>query len=48
MYLANPSQLAFSTGGTNILTLDATGGPGNFVSRFIGRLQASLIAGGTF
>jgi hypothetical protein len=48
MYLANPSQLAFSAGGSNILTLDTTGGPGNFVSRFIGRLQASLIAGGTF
>jgi len=48
MYLANPSQLAFSAGGTNILTLDVTGGPGNFVSRFIGRVQASLIAGGIF
>lgn len=48
MYLANPSQLGFSAGGTNVLTLDTTGGPGNFVSRFVGRVQASLISGGTF
>ena len=48
MYLANPSQLAFSAGGANVLTLDTTGGVGNFVSKFIGRLQADLIAGGSF
>jgi hypothetical protein len=48
MYLANPTQLGFSTGGVNILTLDASGGAGNFVSRFVGRVQATLIAGGTF
>jgi hypothetical protein len=48
MYLANPSQLAFSAGGVNILTLDTTGGVGNFVSKFIGRLQADLISGGSF
>jgi hypothetical protein len=48
MYLANPSQLAFSAGGVNILTLDTTGGTGNFVSTFVGRVQANLIAGGSF
>lgn len=48
MYLANPSQLAFSAGGQNVLTMDTTGGPGNFVSTFIGRMQADLVAGGTF
>lgn len=48
MYLANPSQLAFSAGGANILTLDTTGGVGNFVSTFVGRVQANLIAGGSF
>ena len=48
MYLANPSQLAFSAGGANILTLDTTGGVGNFISKFVGRVQANLIAGGTF
>lgn len=48
MYLANPSQLAFSAGGSNVLTLDTTGGAGNFVSKFIGRMQADLISGGTF
>lgn len=48
MYLANPTQIGFSTGGVNILTLDASGGAGNFVSRFVGRVQATLIAGGTF
>jgi hypothetical protein len=48
MYLANPTQLGFSTGGVNILTLDGSGGAGNFVSRFVGRVQATLIAGGTF
>lgn len=48
MYLANPSQLAFSAGGVNVLTLDTTGGVGNFISKFVGRLQSDLIAGGSF
>lgn len=48
MYLANPSQLAFSAGGVNVLTLDTTGGVGNFISKFVGRVQADLIAGGSF
>lgn len=48
MYLANPSQLAFSAGGANVLTLDTTGGVGNFISKFVGRLQADLITAGTF
>jgi hypothetical protein len=48
MYSPNPSQLGFSVGGQDILILDGTGGVGNFVSTFIGRLNATLISGGSF
>ncbi len=48
MYLANPSQLAFSAGGNNVLTLNTTGGPGNYLTTVVGRLDANLITGGTF
>jgi hypothetical protein len=48
MYLPNPSQLGFSAGGTNIATMDSTGGPGNFVTTFVGRVSADVISGGAF
>jgi hypothetical protein len=48
MYLPNTGQLGFSAGGTNIATLDSTGGVGNFVSRFVGRVNADIISGGAF
>ena len=48
MYLANPSQLGLSAGGSNIVTLDTSSGPGNFQSVFVGRVQADLISGGAF
>jgi hypothetical protein len=48
MYSPNNGQLGFSVAGTNIATLDATAGVGNYVSRFVGRVQADLISGGAF
>lgn len=48
MYLVNPSQLGFAAGGVNVATLDVTGGVGNYLTTFVGRVQANLIAGGTF
>lgn len=48
MYSPNNSQLGFSVGGQDIMTLDGAGGVGNFVSRFIGRVQADLISGGSY
>lgn len=48
MYLANPSQLGLTAGGNNIATLDTTGGTGNFVTTFVGRVQADIITGGVF
>lgn len=48
MYSPNNSQLGFSVAGTNIVTMDGTGGPGNYVTRFVGRVQADLISGGAF
>jgi hypothetical protein len=48
MYLVNPSQLGLAAGGVNVATLDVTGGVGNYLTTFVGRVQASLIAGGTF
>jgi hypothetical protein len=48
MYSPNNSQLGFSVGGTNIATMDGTGGVGNFVTTFVGRVQAGLISGGAF
>jgi hypothetical protein len=48
MYSPNNSQLGFSVAGTNIATMDGTGGVGNFVTTFVGRVQADLISGGAF
>jgi hypothetical protein len=48
IYSPNNSQLGFSVAGTNIATMDGTGGAGNFVTRFVGRVQADLISGGAF
>lgn len=48
MYSPNNSQLGFSVAGTNIATMDGTGGMGNFVTNFVGRLNADLISGGAF
>lgn len=48
VYLVNPSQLGLTAGGANIATLDTTGGTGNFITSFVGRVQADLITGGTF
>jgi hypothetical protein len=48
IYSPNNSQLGFSVAGVNIATMDGTGGSGNFVTRFVGRVQADLISGGAF
>ena len=48
MYSPNNSQLGFSVGGQDILILDGSGGVGNFVSTVVGRLQASVISGGSY
>jgi hypothetical protein len=48
MYLVNPSQLGFAAGGVNVATIDTTGGTGNYITTFVGRVQADLITGGTF
>ena len=48
VYLPNSGQLGFSTGGVNIATMDGSLGVGNFVTRFVGRVQADLIAGGSY
>ena len=48
LYSPNNTQLGFTVGGTNIATMDGTGGVGNFVTTFIGRVQADLITGGAF
>lgn len=48
MYSPNNGQLGFSVAGTNIVTMDATAGVGNYVTRFVGRVQANLISGGSF
>lgn len=48
MYSPNNSQLGFSVAGTNIATMDGTAGVGNFVTTFIGRLNATVISGGSF
>jgi len=48
MYSPNNSQLGFSVAGTNIATMDGTGGVGNFITTFVGRVQAGLISGGAF
>lgn len=48
MYLKALSILGLSAGGQEVITMDTTGGTGNFVTRVIGRLRADLISGGTF
>lgn len=48
IYLANPSQVAVSAGGNNVITFDATGGTGNYLTSVVGRLQADIVTGGTF
>jgi hypothetical protein len=48
MYSPNNSQLGFSVAATNIVTMDGTGGAGNFITTFVGRVQADLISGGAF
>jgi hypothetical protein len=48
MYSPNNSQLGFSVGGQDILILDGSGGVGNFVTTVIGRLNATLISGGSY
>lgn len=48
MYSPNNGQLGFSVAGTNIATMDSTAGVGNYVTRFVGRVQADLISGGSF
>lgn len=48
MYLVNPSQLGFSAGGANVITVDTTGGAGNFLTTFVGTVTATTITGGTF
>jgi hypothetical protein len=48
MYSPNNGQLGFSVAGNNIVTMDATAGVGNYVTRFVGRVQADLISGGSF
>ena len=48
MYSPSNSQLGFSVAGNNIATMDATAGAGNYVTRFVGRVQADLISGGAF
>jgi hypothetical protein len=48
MYSPNNSQLGFSVAGTNIATMDGTGGVGNYITTFVGRVQADLISGGAF
>jgi len=48
IYSPNNSQLGFSVAGVNIMTLDGTGGVGNFVTTIVGQLNAGLISGGTY
>jgi uncharacterized protein YigE (DUF2233 family) len=48
MYSPNNKQLGFSVDGTNITTMDGTGGAGNFITSFVGRVQADVISGGGF
>jgi hypothetical protein len=48
MYSPNNKQLGFSVDGTNIATMDGTGGVGNLITSFVGRVQAGVISGGGF
>ena len=48
MYSPNNGMLGFAAGSNNIATMDVTGGTGNYITTFIGRIQADLITGGQF
>jgi hypothetical protein len=48
MYSPNDAQLGFSVNGAVIATMDGTAGAGNFVTNFVGRVDADLISGGQF
>ena len=48
IYSPNNTQLGFSVGGVNIMTMDGTGGVGNFVTTVVGQLNAGLISGGAY
>jgi hypothetical protein len=48
MYSPNDAQLGFSVNGMVIATMDGTAGAGNFVTNFVGRVDADLISGGQF
>jgi hypothetical protein len=48
MYSPNDAQLGFSVNGQDIVVMDGTGGPGNFVTTITGEVRAGLISGGTF
>ena len=48
IYSPNNSQLGFTVGGVNIMTMDGTGGVGNFITTVFGQLNAGLISGGTY
>jgi hypothetical protein len=48
MYSPNNSQLGFSVGGHDIVTMDGSAGLGNFVTSVVGRLNANIISGGGF
>ena len=48
IYSPNNTQLGFSVGGTNIATMDGTGGVGAFKTSFVGEVKADLISGGSF
>jgi hypothetical protein len=48
MYSPNDAQLGFSVNGAIIATMDGTAGAGNFVTNFVGRVDADLISGGQF
>jgi hypothetical protein len=48
MYSPNNGQLGFASNGQNVVLLDTTGGVGNYVTTFVGRVQASVITGGVF
>lgn len=48
MYSPNNGQLGFASNGQNVVLIDTTGGTGNYVTTFVGRVQADLISGGVF
>ena len=48
IYSPNNSQLGFTLAGVNVMTMDGTGGVGNFVTTLVGQFNAGLISGGTY